>query len=231
MEFDLATRRPTSEAAPASQGVQTPTLTQPIGPSGNRMDSPSPTIVRQAITELVEGLKVPEKPAEQETKEARTPAKWEPLKLNGRHRQMMRMILEGGTYDEIAATLGMSTQAVMLVANSDIFKTELVKLEAECDWQVIRRAEEMSNEALSVLRDNMRRARSEALRASCAEKILGIAGYSKIEKKQVAVISGEDVIRELNRRRRENAFGNAPGNPQAGDSGDQSVIQAEVVNG
>jgi hypothetical protein len=32
--------------------------------------------------------------------------------------------------------------------------------------------------------------------------ILGIAGYSKIEKRIVGIVSAEDVIKELNKRRR-----------------------------
>jgi hypothetical protein len=129
--------------------------------------------------------------------------KWEPQQLSPRHREMMRRIIEGATYIEIAESMGVSSQSIMLVANSEIFKTELNKLEAEKDFQVIRRAEELSNEALDLLKLKMRKAKSEALQASCADKILGIAGYSKIEKKQLQVISGEDVIRELNRRNRE----------------------------
>jgi uncharacterized protein YcbK (DUF882 family) len=116
---------------------------------------------------------------------------------------MMRRILEGASYIDIAEAMGISPQSVMLVANSTIFKEELKLLDAELNLNVIRRAEELSNEALDKLKVLMRRARSESLQASCAEKVLGIAGYSKIEKKQVQVISGEDVIRELNRQRRE----------------------------
>ena len=191
--------------------------------------APALNIIQPAITDLLEGLKLPEKSAELETKELKESSggsKWQVKQLNGRHHLIMRMILEGATYNEIAATVGMSIQAVMLVANSAIFKEELTKLEAEADWNVIRRADELSNEALSKLRDLMRRARSEALQASSAEKVLGIAGYSKIEKKQIAVVSGEDVIRELNRRRRERAFqaDNSEGDPRAGNSTDVELV-------
>lgn len=158
------------------------------------------------LAELLHDMTFPLMKADEETK---PDGKWEPQKLNGRHREMMRQILEGSSYGEIAACLGMSTQAVMLVANSAIFKEELSKLESSQDWNVIRRAESLSNEALSSLRDIMRRSRSEMRRESAADKILGMAGYSKIEKKAIAVVSGEDVIRELNKRRRESFDGSS----------------------
>ena len=199
MLFDLTTRTPDGTSGGTNN------------PSGNRMaiNELSPLI------DLIKEEVLPGMTAEEETKPN---GRWELKKLNSRHREIMRQILEGATYTEIASVVGMSTQAVMLIANSSIFKEELAKLEAEADGNVIRRAEELSNEALSRLRDHMRRARSEALQASCAEKILGIGGYSRIEKKQIAVVSGEEVIRELNRRRREQWLSSAEQHPQSEDS-------------
>jgi DNA-binding CsgD family transcriptional regulator len=141
--------------------------------------------------------------AEEETQSKYTHKKWEPKELNNRHREMMRRILEGASYVEIAAGMGLSVVTVSLICSSAIFKEELKKLEEALNLNVIRRAEDLSHEALDKLKVLMRQARSESLQASCAERVLGIAGYSKIEKKQVSVVSGEDVIRELNRRRRE----------------------------
>jgi hypothetical protein len=165
----------------------------PVGPSTSYRPD-------EAFSSLLNEITLPMLKAEDETK---PDGKWEPKELRPRHREMMRRILEGATYVEIAEEMGLSTQSVMLVCSSAIFKEELRALDADLNLNVIRRAEELSNEALDKLKVLMRRARSEALQASCAEKVLGIAGYSKIEKKQVAIISGEDVIRELNRKRRE----------------------------
>jgi hypothetical protein len=39
--------------------------------------------------------------------------------------------------------------------------------------------------------------------------MLDIAGYSKIERKIVGIVTGEDVIRELNKKRREAIFNNS----------------------
>ena len=161
-------------------------------------------------SEISSSITAPALSAEEETRKANRDqhfqgevGKWEPKQLKPRHREMMRRILEGATYIEISEEMGISAQSVMLVASSVIFKEELSKLESELNLNVIRRAEDLSNEALDKLKMLMRKARSEVLQASCARDVLGIAGYSKIEKKQIAVVSGEDVIRELNRRRRE----------------------------
>lgn len=165
---------------------------QPIQPINHRPD--------EGFSSLLNEITLPALKAEDETK---PDGKWEPKGLKPRHREMMRRILEGATYVEIAEEMGLHVQTVMLVCSSAIFKEELKSLDEDLNLNIIRRAEELSNEALDKLKVLMRRAKSEALQASCARDVLGIAGYSKIEKKQVAVISGEDVIRELNRRRRE----------------------------
>lgn len=216
-----------NEAHPAKRPAHSAPL---VGPTSSDSSANSTMPVGGLLTDIVEAefaqLKTPALSAEDETKQ---PAKWEPKDLKPRHREMMRRILEGATYVEIAADMGISTQSVMLVASSVIFKEELKQLEASLDYQVIRRAEELSNEALDKLKFLMRKARSEALQASCAERVLGIAGYSKIEKKQVAVISGEDVIRELNRQRRESAFGTSGHSGPSADSDGSAVSEAEVT--
>ena len=63
----------------------------------------------------------------------------------------------------------------------------------------------MANEALDRIKTLMRSARSEFLQKQCAERILDTAGYSKVERKIVGIVTGEDVIRELNKRRRESS--------------------------
>jgi hypothetical protein len=202
-------------------------------PSDNRT-APSNSV---QFTDLLNEIAMPELKAEDETYKANREAhfqgeainKWEPKSLRPRHREMMRRILEGATYGEIACDMGIHPQTVMLVASSAIFKEELTIMEREANFQVIRRAEDLSNEALDKLKGLMRRARSEALQASCAERVLGIAGYSKIEKKQIAVVSGEDVIRELNRRRRE-AFDAGFGGDPRGGSPSGSSLSNKAVN-
>lgn len=215
----------TSQKAPAPSGpsnIPSPPLgLQPVG--GGEASRP---IGSEALDEVTR----PQLIAEDETASPYRNKRWEVKELNSRHREMMRRILEGATYDDIAADMGLSYQTVMLVCSSAIFKEELKTMEAELNLNVIRRAEELSNEALDKLKRLMRQARSESLQATCARDVLGIAGYSKIEKKQVAVISGDDVIRELNRRRRELSDEQSRGNARPTPTASRQPIEAEVVS-
>lgn len=155
------------------------------------------------IDELLISLPSPRLTAEQERSQAER-SRWEPKRLNSRHREIMRRILEGANEVTIAEEMGMSRVAVSLVITSQLFREELLKLEAKRDDGVIQRAETLSGEALDVLKTQMRSARSESVRNRAANDILDRAGYSKIEKKLVGVVNAEEVIRELNRQRREN---------------------------
>ena len=185
------------------------TPSQQIERSDKRMDV---SIIPSAtpLAELFVELSAPLMRAEDETL---PPDKWVPQKLLPRHREIMRRLVEGASYMDISEEMGITPQAITLITNSAIFKGELTKLEAEADSNVIRRAEALSHEALDTLKNLMRRARTESVRKTSADSILDRAGYSKIEKRVIASVSGEDVIRELNRRRREAA------SEPSGDSG------------
>ncbi len=150
------------------------------------------------LEELIEVLPPPATLADD-----KVPAKrWEVTKIMPRHREIMRRVLEGATYVQIAQAMGLHVQSVMLICTSPLFRGELEKLEENADFSVVRRAEELSNEALDTLKVLMRNARSEAIRKTSADSILDRAGYVKIEKRIVGIIGGEEVIRELGRRRR-----------------------------
>ena len=129
--------------------------------------------------------------------------RWEPQSLRPRHREIMRRVLEGASYISIAQEMGITPQSVMLVATSKLFRSELAKHEAAMDDNVVKRADQLSNEALDVVKFNMRLGRTEAIRQRAAERILDTAGYTKIERKLIGIVNGEDVIRELNKRKRE----------------------------
>mgnify|MGYP001583974512 FL=1 len=135
------------------------------------------------------------------------PVKWEPKQLNARHREIMRRLLEGANYRIIAEEMGIHVQTVMLVATSKLFISELSKMEADADFNVIKRAEALSHEALDTLKNLMRFGKSELARKSSADSILDRAGYAKVEKKLIGIVNGEDVIMELNRQRRESILG------------------------
>lgn len=154
-------------------------------------------------------------PAEAELTLANTaPVKWEPKQLNPRHREIMRRLLQGASYRIIAEEMGIHVQTIMLVATSKLFISELSKLEAEADFSVIKTAEALSLEALDTLKNIMRFGKSELARKSSADSILDRAGYSKVEKKLIGIVNGEDVIMELNRQRREAILG-SNGNSRA----------------
>ena len=166
--------------------------------------TPASPIEPGDLDELIEVNPKPE-PAEAETSATNSaPTKWEPKSLNPRHREIMRRLLEGANYRIIAEEMGLHVQTVMLVATSKMFVSELAKMEAEADFNVIKRAEALSHEALDTLKNIMRFGKSELARKSSADSILDRAGYAKVEKKLIGIVNGEDVIRELNRQRREN---------------------------
>ena len=129
--------------------------------------------------------------------------KWEPKHLSHRHREIMRRMLEGADRTTIANEMGITTQAVTIISTSKLFQSALAEMELNADFKVIQRAENLSNEALDHLKNLMRFARSEAIKLRAADSILDRAGYAKVEKKMIGIVSGDDVIKELNRRRRE----------------------------
>lgn len=158
------------------------------------------------LDDLVASLPPPPQTAEQEKNPA--PQKWEPDILRPRHREILRRVLEGATYQDIADAMGIHKQTVMLVATSKLFREELAKLEHQLDQNIVQRADNMANEALDKIKTLMRSARSEFLQKACAERILDTAGYSKVERRIVGIVTGEDVIRELNKRKRETSTTN-----------------------
>ena len=177
------------------------------------------------------------KPEPAEAELANTaPVKWEPKQLNARHREIMRRLLEGANYRMIAEEMGIHVQTVMLVATSKLFISELAKMEEAADFNVIKRAEAFSHEALDTLKNIMRFGKSELARKSSADSILDRAGYAKVEKKLVGIVNGEDVIRELNRQRRESILGQSNGNSRAratsvtSDELDQSSVVTDTAD-
>ena len=160
-------------------------------------------------------IEINPKPMPAEAELANTaPVKWEPKQLNPRHREIMRRLLQGASYRIIAEEMGIHVQTIMLVATSKLFVSELSKLEAEADFSVIKTAESLSLEALDTLKNIMRFGKSELARKSSADSILDRAGYSKVEKKLIGIVNGEDVIMELNKQRREAILG-SNGNSRA----------------
>src|SRR3990167_6271201 len=100
--------------------------------------TPASPIEPGDLDALIEVNPKPE-PAEAETAATNSaPTKWEPKSLNPRHREIMRRLLEGANYRIIAEEMGLHVQTVMLVATSKMFVSELAKMEAEADFNVIK---------------------------------------------------------------------------------------------
>ena len=133
--------------------------------------------------------------------------RWEPTKLTSRHREIMRRMLEGASPQDIAIQMGLHPHTITIISTSQMFREELGKLEVSADFSVIKRAEDLSNEALDTLKTNMRYAQRAGDRIKASIEILGIGGYSKIEKKVVGVVNGEEVIKRLNEMRRKRIMG------------------------
>lgn len=158
----------------------------------------------EVITGVADPVRNPDGTALTAEQQNNPPApKWELTIMKPRHREILRRVLEGATYIEIADQMGIHKQTVMLIATSPLFREELAKLEAQLDYNIVQRADGLANEALDVIKTAMRSSRSEFLRVKSAREILDTAGYSKIDRKIVGIVTGEDVIRELNKKRRE----------------------------
>jgi hypothetical protein len=150
--------------------------------------------------------------------------RWEPDVLKPRHREILRRVFEGSSYQDIADAMGIHKQTVMLVATSKLFREELAKMESRADYTIVSRADSMANEALDKIKTLMRSSRSEFLQKQCAERILDTAGYSKVERKILGIVTGEDVIRELNKRKRE-------ATSIAGDGGGPALPEIDLGDG
>ena len=162
-------------------------------------------------------------PQSAESQKNPPPVKWEPDVLNPRHREILRRIIEGATYVQIAEAMGIHKQTVMLVATSPLFRAELAKLEKQLDYNIVQRADSMANEALDKIKTLMRTGRSEFIQARMAERILDTAGYSKVERRIVGIVTGEDVIRELNKRKRQAATADGGSTVSTNDLGDREI--------
>ena len=183
-------QRKSTSGAPPTRDESSPSPTKPIG-SGDPLTG--------HLEELLPDLPQAGATAEQQIAKEKA---HEIKSLSSRHREIMRRVLEGANYFTIAEEMNLSHTTISIVANSRLFKEELLKMEAARDDRIIQRADVLAGEALDTLKNQMRAARSESIRNRAANDILDRAGYSKIEKKLVGIVNAEDVIKELNKERR-----------------------------
>ncbi len=124
-------------------------------------------------------------------------------RLKPRHREIIRRLVEGKRPVDIAKQMGIGPQRLSVIMHSPSFVAGLERFMDETDRTVMERIESLSPEALDKIRDMMRKAKSESLQSKMAMEILDRAGYGKVEKEAVLTMSGEEVIKELNRRKAE----------------------------
>ena len=63
--------------------------------------------------------------------------RWQPLKLNPRHKEILRRTLLGQSQVDIAKALGMTQVAVNQIVNSDIFQRNLRALQGTLEQMLI----------------------------------------------------------------------------------------------
>jgi hypothetical protein len=172
-------------------------IADPFAPQNMPVRNPDEALLEEAM-----GIPAPPTGMTAEQENNPPAPKWVLSVMRPRHREILRRILEGATYIDIANAMGIHKQTVMLIATSPMFREELAKLESQLDYNIVQRADGLANEALDTIKTAMRTSRSEFLKVKAAREILDTAGYSKIDRKIVGIVTGEDVIRELNKKRR-----------------------------
>jgi len=129
---------------------------------------------------------------------------WEPQKLNGRHREVLRLHVLGLSGVEVAARVNLTPQAIYCILRSPLAQAEVAKLQHKADEKTIdvptRAAfqaslEDIGREAVDVNRTIMKGASENKLRAKIAQHFMDRIVF----KKDVddAEVSYRDILRQL----------------------------------
>lgn len=116
-----------------------------------------------------------------------------PLKLNSRHRLLMRLLISGTSQVEAAKLMGCSAVRISQLVNSELFKAEMegmqkeigdrfVENEADVITECKRRLMGMAEAATKTMEGLMAGAESEQVRAKMAESVLDRVGLKAIDK-------------------------------------------------
>jgi len=133
--------------------------------------------------------------------------RWQPLKLNSRHKEILRRTLLGQSQVDIAKALGMTQVAVNQIVNSDIFQRNLRALQGTLEQMLIegiidrelndpvrQKLDEYKLDAINEMFYLMKHAESETVRRASAADILDRAGYKPrevVETQHSFNVSGE----------------------------------------
>lgn len=136
--------------------------------------------------------------------------------LSARNQEIMKRLLEGQNSRQISEALQLQPSTIRMITTSPMFKRELQKRRETEIRGIATRLEDLTPEAVDVLKDYMRqKGNYERQRLAAALEILDRAGYVKIQKQITVGINAEDVIKALARLK----------------AGDLDVVDATIVEG
>lgn len=120
-----------------------------------------------------------------------------PVKLNTRHRVLMRRLLAGWKLKEACADLGYNLNRASIIVNSPLFKEEMQRMQERLDKAFIEgekeklasdvvrnKLERLAEKAVDALEAAVER-ECGAVRVAAAKEILDRSGYGKTEKREV----------------------------------------------
>jgi predicted transcriptional regulator len=136
--------------------------------------------------------------------------RFEPKSLQPRHRNIMRLQLANFNKKEIAEMVGLSEAAVGYITNSDIYKSELSKLEQEINTKLVDEALDVRKEISALSKKAIlelkailyNESANPKLKADVAFDILDRDGFAAPEERRVT-IEWTDAVKKAHARRKE----------------------------
>lgn len=119
-------------------------------------------------------------------------------RFNDQEKEVMQRLLEGQQAEGIMRDLGLEKRQFDSIVTAPTFSYEYAYLAKFKDRRLDKRLENLSQEALDVVRYVMRNATSEAYRLRAALEILDRSGHVKVEKRLQINADAEAIIKHLN---------------------------------
>ena len=136
--------------------------------------------------------------------------RYEPKFMQPRYHNIMRLQLKNFTKKEIAEIVGLSEAAVGYITNSDIYRTELAKLQARIESEFVadvidvrKEISELSKKAITELKEVLfDPTANKKLKVDVAFDILDRDGYRAPEERRVTV-EWTDAVRKAHAKRKQ----------------------------
>lgn len=119
-------------------------------------------------------------------------------RFTDQEKEVMQRLLEGQQAESIMRDLGLEKRQYDSIVTAPTFSYEFTYLSKHRDRKLDKRLENLSQEALDVVRYVMRNATSEAYRLRAALEILDRSGHVKVEKRLQINADAEAIIKHLN---------------------------------